>query len=166
MALVIEDGTGKPDANSYGSVAGARSYAGDRGVTLSVDDAVVSGQLVNATDYLESFAYVGKPKTVTQALSWPRSSVVYFDGSAFPDTSIPVKLVNAQYQAVIDQTSGIELEPSIDISSGFVTEDKVDVLLTKFSENVGTSRQPFLPKVYALLVGLLASTPIIKVVRV
>lgn len=166
MALVIEDGTGMSNANSYGSLAGARNYASDRGITLSTDDTVVNGQLVNATDYLESFDYVGLQKTNTQSLSWPRTGVVYPDGSDFPTTAIPSKLVAAQYQAVIDQFNGVELEPSIDFSDGSIIEEKVDVLLTKFSENRNTSHQPFLPKVYNLIQGLLATSPMIKVVRV
>lgn len=164
--IVIEDGTGIANANSYGSLAGARSYASDRGIVLSSDDVIVSALLVNATDYLESFDYVGKQKTNTQSLSWPRSCVLYPDASSFPDNAIPGQLIKAQYQAVIDQAGGIDLQPSVDVSQGYITESKVDVLMTKFSESVGTSRQPFLPKVFQLLDGLLSTSPALRVVRV
>jgi hypothetical protein len=165
MALVIEDGSGISNANSYGSIAGARSYALDRGITLSSDDAVVTGQLVNATDYLEGLRYVGLRKTNAQALSWPRTCVVYEDGTPFPTNLIPPNLINAQYQAVIDQANGIELEPSTSQVGGFVTYDKVDVLVTKYSEVVGTSQQPNLPKVINLLEGLLIVQPVLRTVR-
>lgn len=165
MALIPEDGTGVSTANTYGSVAGAKGYALDRGITL-LSDEIVSGQLINATDYLESFDYVGQRKTITQGLSWPRTGVVYPDGTPFPDNAIPTQLINAQYQAVIDQFNGIELEPSISMEAGFVIEDKIDVILTKYSESVGTSQQPTLPKVFNLLKGLLITVPALRTVRI
>ncbi len=67
MALEVEDGTGKADANSYVSVAEYRAYAQARGVSLPVDDAQVEAQLTQAMDYVESFRakYQGRK-------TWPR----------------------------------------------------------------------------------------------
>ena len=54
MALEIEDGTGKPNSNSYVTVAQARSYALARGVELPAAEAAVESLLVQAMDYLEA----------------------------------------------------------------------------------------------------------------
>lgn len=166
MALLVEDGTGVPNANTYGTIAGARSYASDRGITLSADDDVVSSQLILAMDYLEGQDYVGRPVSFTQALSWPRTQVQFDPDNPFPDDEIPPQLINAEYQLVIEQFNGINLEPTVDNSEGFVIEDKVDVLLTKFSEKVGTTSQPMLTKVDSLLRALTQPIPTLRSVRV
>lgn len=166
MALIVEDGTGVANANTYGTLVGARAYASDRGVTLSVDDAIVSSQLILAMDYLEGQDYVGRPVSFTQALSWPRSQVQFDPDNPFPDNEIPPQLISAEYQLVIEQFNGIELEPSVDHEEGFIIEDKVDVLLTKFSEKVGTTSQPILTKVDALLRSIILHIPMLRSVRI
>jgi hypothetical protein len=79
MAFVVEDGTGKIDANSYVTVAYANLYFAERGLTVwdnYFDDAKQSA-LILATDYIE-MRYASKvsgdklfPDT-PQALSFPR----------------------------------------------------------------------------------------------
>lgn len=169
MSLIVEDGTGITNANTYGTAAGARSYASARGVTLSASDAVVEPMLVNAMDYLNSLTFVGKVVTDGQSLSWPRTCVFYSSGAAYPANTIPSALVDAQYQLVIEQFNGIDILPSTDWKSqgGFVIEDKVDVLTTKFSEKIGTTSRPLMPKVDALLSGLIgASSGRLRTVRI
>lgn len=168
MALVTEDGTGIPNANSYGTIAGARSYALDRGFDLSAfDDAKVSSWLIVGTDFLESFQYVGSPVEFDQSLSWPRMNVQFAPGFPFPNDQLPVQLVSALYQCVVEQSNGIDLQPTTDNSTGgFVIEEKVDVLMEKFSEKIGTTSAPLLPRVMALLRGLLIAIPPLKVIRV
>lgn len=169
MALIVEDGTGVANANSYGTIGAARSYAVDRNITLSATDSVVSGQLVMGTDYLESFAqqFVGSPTSPTQALSWPRQNVMANSDTPFPSNSIPIDLIHALFECVIAQFNGVELQPSVDHSGGgFIIEEKVDVIDTKFSERIGTTSQPMLPKVLALLAGLLNPNVALRTVRV
>lgn len=40
MAIIVEDGTGVTGANSYISLADARTYATNRGFELSADDTI------------------------------------------------------------------------------------------------------------------------------
>lgn len=169
MALTVEDGSGVPNANSYGTIAGARAYAVDRGIALSATDSVVSSQLIIGTDFLESFAdrYVGRPTSFTQSLSWPRKCVNFDPDNLFPSNQIPVSLVQALYQAVIEQSNGIDLQPTVDhTQGGFIIQEKVDVLETRYSERIGTTSDPLLPKVMALLSGLLNPKIAMTTVRV
>lgn len=55
MTLVVEDGSGVVDANSYCDVAFADRYLGDRGRTDWLDDSVTGkeGFLIRATSYLD-----------------------------------------------------------------------------------------------------------------
>lgn len=162
MALKVEDGSGFADSNSFGSIAGARAYASDRGIDFSaLSDGAVSAFLIKGTDYLESRSsdYFGQPSTTTQALSWPRVNVVKSDGTSLPSSgagSIPQALINALYQLCIEQNNGINPLASTDYSqSGFVVSEKVDVIETRYSERIGTTKSAVMPAVDSLLRGLL-----------
>lgn len=98
MAFVVEDGTGKPDANSYIDVAYYRSYFADRGIDVTADtDPKIQGWCVQATDYIETRFHdrlKGCPKTQTQALHFPADGVYIGFHLQDPDT-LPVNLLKA-----------------------------------------------------------------------
>jgi hypothetical protein len=169
MALIIEDGTGVLNANSYGTVAGARSYALNRGVVLSATDSDVEAQLIKATDYLESQDYLGNQVSFTQSLQWPRQNLYYDPDDPIPSNVIPPSLINAQYQLVVEQQNGTDLQPSVPGNtdgSGAVVEERVDVIMTRYSERIRTTSQPYMPKVDALLRGLILNVPALRSVRI
>lgn len=87
--MIVEDGTGKADANSYSDVASADAYFAERGNTVwaGLTEQNKEFKLVQATDYIEGrFAdkWRGQPLTDTQALAWPRSGV----GTPFPAATL------------------------------------------------------------------------------
>jgi hypothetical protein len=169
MALIIEDGSGVSNANSYGDVAGARAYAAARNVALDSSDPVVEGQMILAMDYIGSFDYRGLPVSFTQPLDWPRKGLEYDPDTPVAITFIPPQLIDAQYQLVIEQANGINLQPTSTGNpgvAGAVIEEKVDVLTTRYSDRVGTTSQPIMPKVDALLRTLKLPTPYLRTVRV
>jgi hypothetical protein len=156
MALNIEDGTGKPDSDSYVTVAEARAYAAARGITLSSDDAAVEALLVQAMDYLEAqrARYQGsKTKPGVQALQWPRTGVVIDCQYNLPDNIIPTELKSAQKQAALEVFAGLSLMPSSD--GRVVKREKVDVIETEYMTGQdlgsGASMGPSFPAVDALL---------------
>lgn len=164
MALIVEDGTAPANANSFATLAFIRAYAADRGVDLAaITDLALTAFAIKATDWLGTKDYVGTPNSVAQNLLWPRSGVINFDGSSFPNTgvgSIPVTLQNAEAQLCIEQNNGVDLMPTVDnnTTGGFVVSRKVDVIETQFSERIGTLKQPLMPKVDRWLQGLLSSS--------
>lgn len=99
MTLVVEDGTGLYNANSFLSLADFKTYCGDRGYDISTyTDAEMEAALVRATQHLsEGYHWKGhrrKPRdyedpTQDQALEWPRIGVVDGDGYSVPDDVIP-----------------------------------------------------------------------------
>lgn len=156
MALVIEDGTGKPDSNSYVTVAQARSYALARGVTLPADDAQAEALLIQAMDYLEAQRgrYQGtKTYPGVQALQWPRVGVIIDCDYSLPDNVIPTELKNAQMQLSMEVFNGLVLLPSSD--GRVVKREKVDVIETEYmtGQDLGASGSlgPSFPAVDALL---------------
>lgn len=56
ISIIVEDGTNVSNANSYNSIVELRSFALDRGVTLSSVDDEVATMAIKATDYLETKA--------------------------------------------------------------------------------------------------------------
>lgn len=167
MALVVEDGTGVANANTYVDATDARAYALARGVVLSAVDAAVEVQLTLAMDYLEDLDYIGAQVSNTQALSWPRKNILIDPDTPFPSNEIPSNLIAAECQLVVEQASGINLQPSYNLTggAGAILEERVDVLDTKYSEKIGTTAEPVMPKVIALLRHLVLPVPYLKTLR-
>lgn len=77
MALIVEDGTGKPDAESLASVEFADIYHANRGNTVwaTLDTAIKEQLLRKATDYavtLYATVWGSLPMFAGQALPFPR----------------------------------------------------------------------------------------------
>lgn len=174
ITIVVEDGTGKADANSYVDVAAARQYALNRGVTLGDDDDIAA-QLINATDYLAQFEceYVGYRTTDEQALSWPRTDAYYGGGCSGKlicgPNEIPKQIKDAQCQAVIAQFNGFELMPNYS-ATNFVTEETVGPITTKYADPLAVGVKPTLTAVDTMLAPLFGkcatSGGMLKTVRV
>lgn len=78
MALVVEDGTGLANAESYVSAVGLASYCGGRGLILgTVSDDAIEAALRRATAYIDATyrsRFPGYPTNGrNQALQWPRT---------------------------------------------------------------------------------------------
>ena len=97
MALVVEDGTGKSNANSYLSVADADTYQSNRSnatwAALSTADKEVA--LIKATDWIEAsfkVRWLGYRINNSMSLSWPRYDVVDYDGYVIAATAVPAQI--------------------------------------------------------------------------
>lgn len=75
MPLVIEDGTGLPDADSYISLADARTYAADYGYALAADDTEAEVQLRRGAQYVDTNQFKGQKLNPLQGLAFPRTGV-------------------------------------------------------------------------------------------
>lgn len=103
MSLIVEDGTGKADAESYISVADADTYHAARGNTTwaALTTAVKEQSLRKATEYIEGYyTFIGYRKTSTQMLAWPRYQAARVDLSMYgiaywSDTAVPLPVARA-----------------------------------------------------------------------
>lgn len=115
MALIVEDGTGKADAESYIGVADATTFHVNRGNTAwaaLASDTIREQRLRVATEYMTGayrLRWKGSRATTAQALDWPRSMVerpdfeyagvngyTTIDGSYyFPADEVPVEVARA-----------------------------------------------------------------------
>lgn len=99
ITLVVEDGTGKSNANSYASIANgdayhdAHLYATD---WTGATDATKDKALAMATRQLdEKFRWDGTKESETNALQWPRHGTTDRGGWAIDSDEIPQDLINA-----------------------------------------------------------------------
>lgn len=169
--LIIEDGSGKEDANSYATVAQIINYALARGVTLSdlspPEDAITI-MAIQAMDYLDGLDYLGtKTYPDTQALAWPRKGVCA-NGDILPSDTVPRRLVSAQCQLCIYIANGIDIMPVANTGEAFIKREKIGPIDTEYSEAVAMElgNAPVLPAVDALLSPLLDNGFDLRTVRV
>jgi hypothetical protein len=110
MALEVEDGTGKSNAEAYISVADADSYHSLRGnaawAALTTGDKEAA--LRNGADYMGQVygsRWQGTRVSATQALDWPRNDVKAY-GYDVANNAVPVAVKNANAELALKSTSG------------------------------------------------------------
>ena len=135
MALIVENGTRVPGANSYVSLAEFKAWADARSITYGAD-ATVEGQILRAMDYIESLAFVGFKETQDQALQWPRVNVV-IDGFGLAASTIPTELKSAVYEATKLEIDGDSKIAPVDRQ---VTSETVDAISITYKDNAPMQR--------------------------
>jgi len=135
MALIVEDGTGKSDAESYISVSDASTYFGNRGVVAwdaIATDTLREAYLRLATEYITQMyreRWQGARYTEDQALDWPRTGVVRDSWSVDTD-EVPVEVQRACAELALKQSTG-QLAP--DLTQGVIRQ-KVDVIEVEYDK--------------------------------
>jgi hypothetical protein len=133
MALIVEDGTGLPLAESYISVANANAYflARENDTWDAVDNKEAA--LRKATDYMQqafSGRWLGYRATTTQTLDWPRRSVPLQDHEwvfqFIPETSVPLAVQRACAELALLSVAG-PLIPKLERAQSQVTVGEISV---------------------------------------
>lgn len=161
MALVVEDGTGKADAESYVSVEDCTSYATARDITDWLNTANdQEAALRRATAFLDkSFVWKGyKTWGRAQALAWPRVEVLDEEDNEVLGTEIPVEVIQATCElAAYEAANPGGLNPTVTPST-FVTRERVGEIEVNYAAPGGAvdSARPVLLGVRDLVAGLLA----------
>ncbi len=135
MAIIVEDGTGLENANSYISVADADSYFLNRNnsewAAKSAEEKEAG--LLYATTYLDSnFIWIGNIKDESQALGWPRRNAYDHEGRLISGDTVPTKVKYACAElSLLSANSGSTLSSS-STSSGRVKRQKVGSLEVEY----------------------------------
>ena len=114
MALVVEDGTGLANSNSYVTESEYETYLDNHGLTDPTGD--TEAALVRATSYIDA-KYRGqfqgwKVFGRLQALEWPRHNAYDASGEYISYLTIPIELKYAVIEAAIrEKTSPGSLMP-------------------------------------------------------
>ena len=125
--IVVEDGTGKTDSNSYVSEAELATYAADRGVTIAGTDAIL---LIQAMDYIEQQPFKGTKGSDEQALQWPRWGVV-IDGYYIDTDEIPQLLKDSQMEVALGVDAG---NNPLATEERATKREKVDVIEVEYMD--------------------------------
>jgi hypothetical protein len=127
MAVIVEDGTGKADANSYASEAEADAYIAARGDPAwgALQASEKSAALIRATDYMRGYMHIwkGVRAVSTQALDWPRRYVYDFDGTLLAENVLPLPVKTACIELAHRAAAGpLTIEPEYDASGRLPTK--------------------------------------------
>lgn len=171
MPLIVEDGTGRADAESYASAAEADAYHSARGNTAWASVSDKEGALRRATDYMVQ-AYRSRWKsfrtTSTQALDWPRAWVEMADapygyGSSaayYPNDSVPAEVKRACMELALVAASQ-DLAPNLTRAAKQETVGPITVVYDENSPEYARYR-----RVDMMLAPLLGrGGPSVKLVR-
>ncbi len=163
MTLIIEDGTGVDNANSYVSIDDCDSYHDGLGNTgWTGDDAVKQSAILRAMAWLESQPWKGRKLDYSNALSWPRADVVDREGYVVPEDEVPDGVVKALCEAALIEieSAGI-LRPSLE-RGGQVKSESIDgAVSVTYKDSAPVTTQFYAIQGY--LGGLVKSTNMIMV---
>lgn len=143
MALIIEDGSIVPNANSFTTDAELQAYALARNITLPATEAERDSLQILAMDYLFSVEHKlkGCRVSIEQELPYPRVGVCA-NGFDVPSDTIPKAVKNAMMELAMQAHVSDLL---INKTNKNVASEKVDVIeVSYFSggswESVNTGR--------------------------
>lgn len=132
--MIVEDGTGKENANSYVTIAEATEYftASNDEVWLALSEDAQKAGLIRATRYIDMRygpVLTGTPKTSTQALFYPANDAVNVYG--YTETGVP----RYAKVAVMEAARAEQDEPlfAVDDKSERVSEFSAGSLSVKMS---------------------------------
>lgn len=134
MSLIVEDGTGLPDAEAYISVADASTYLAARGYTAwaALAEAAQEAALRKGADYMgQAYGtrWQGERVSSTQALDWPRTGVVAYGFDVASD-SVPAAVANANAELALRASTGtLSADKGQDVK-----RKKVDVIEVEYMD--------------------------------
>jgi hypothetical protein len=156
---VVEDGTGKSDADAYVATADVLAYAQANGLLWdpSTDDAA-NAAVRAATRYVDGAYRVRWPgwrlNQRQQALEWPRSNAVTDNGYEIDANEVPRELRAAVCELAVREAAGPgSLSP--DTSSATVVSVKADTVSVDFGPGGYTGGAPVFTSVAMLLAPIL-----------
>lgn len=112
--MIIEDGTGIENANSYVTSDEADAYFAALGNTDWYSDEAALITASQAADLLYAQRYLGSRLTLEQGLAFPRSEFSDNEGFVRPEGTIPVELKRTVFELALNHLKGDDLVPNPD----------------------------------------------------
>jgi hypothetical protein len=140
--LIVEDGTGKPDAESYATAEDLVLYAMKFGVVIPADLVAQEALLRRAALAMDGMTWKGRKSSGDQALSWPRREI-RLDSENKPDRYLPARIQYGQ-MALAAEIHKDDIDP-IDQRKGAVTKDKVDGAVEREYAVINSTSKRLLP---------------------
>jgi hypothetical protein len=142
MTLIVEDGTGKPDAESYASAADLVMYARKFGVTIPADEVAQEALLRRSALAMDGMSWKGRKMDGDQALAWPRRGVE-LDSQIKPDNYLPARIQYGQ-MALAAEIHQDDIDP-VEKRKGAVLLDRVEGAVTRQYAAIPNTSNRLLP---------------------
>ena len=134
IALVVENGTGLPDANSYCDLDFAIEYCTMKGYTdwLKLSENQQKIFIIRGTEFVDNFyTWKGIRHRQSQSMAFPRDDI--YDDDRYPVDGIPDKLKKACIEAAfLNASSSANTLFSTKDENGKVKKQKVDTLEVEY----------------------------------
>lgn len=141
--MIVEDGTGLANSDSYISLVDAESYIASSffiGEWSDLNSTQKENLLKTSSMYLDSFySWYGEKAVETSGLRWPRSGVEDADGISISSSTIPNKIKWATVEMAIYLASSNLLEES---DSRGIDSVKIDVIEITFNSSEKSVKLP------------------------
>ena len=135
--LIVEDGTGLPNANSYCDLDYALEYCTMKGYTSwqALSETEQKVFIIRGTEFIDNFYnWRGRKGKGSQALSFPRLDL--YDDDQYLINGIPEKLKKACLEAAfLNSTSGADTLFTTKDENGAIKRQKVDSLEVEYFSN-------------------------------
>src|SRR5471032_823966 len=142
MTLIIEDGTGKPDAESYASAEDLAMYAVKFGVVIPADVVAQEALLRRAALAMDGKTWKGRKTDSDQALAWPRRGIE-LDQQIKPDNYLPARIQYGQ-MALAAEIHQDDIDP-VEKRKGAVLLDRVEGAVTREYAAIPSTSNRLLP---------------------
>lgn len=163
MALVIEDGSIVPGAESYATAAELVTYAANFGRTIPDDVSAQETLLRRAALQMESLPWKGQATYSTQALAWPRGGVCR-QRWEIPSNVVPPQIKAGQMALATEIHADDQVDPAT--KQGAIVEDTVGPITTKFAAaSALITKAAAIRQSYAQFTGLVESSSQVKLSR-
>ena len=159
MALVIEDGTGKTNADSYISLDDARDYASKFGYALPIDDDEADVMLRKGAIYVDLFesSFSGARLNDSQSLAWSRvdaykctgQNLIYIDSDVVPNEIKYAQVIAANYY-----NSGVSVRANDD-GLNVASKEVVGAVKVSYFDNSKTGKSIEITEAIDMLSSLL-----------
>ena len=156
--LIVEDGTGKSDSDSYVSLVDARALAVKYGYTLPTDDTAAEVALRQGAAYIDMQepCFGGARKLLTQALAWPRIGAKTTFKAEIADDTIPSQLLMAQVAAAAEYGAGVDVRPTDD-GKAIASEEVTGAVAVSYFNNGKTGNTVVITKAMDALKTLMVA---------
>ncbi|WLH49751.1 DnaT-like ssDNA-binding protein [Pseudomonas tolaasii] len=142
MTLIIEDGTGRPDAESYASAEDLAMYAVKFGAVIPAEVPAQEALLRRAALAMDGMLWKGRKTNSEQALSWPRREVL-LDREIKANNYLPGRIQYGQ-MALAAEIHQDDIDP-VEKRKGAVLLDRVEGAVTRQYAAIPSSSSRLLP---------------------
>jgi len=142
MTLIVDGGTGRPDAESYASAEDLALYAVKFGVVIPADVPAQEALLRRAALAMDGMTWKGQRTSGDQALAWPRRGVE-LDSQIKPDNYLPARIQYGQ-MALAAEIHQDDIDP-VEKRKGAVLLDRVEGAVTRQYAVIPSTSNRLLP---------------------